>query len=213
MDIGEFQSFRNSTLFKRGLYISEPGPVVDFDTVHADFLMLFVILDDRAISDVHKRLALDYYNNFQVKISYPKEITIEGKFIIGKNSNDEYEFDTYERGDFILNDILQQDKEQVKGYKIVVMMSSETCNLVVFFDDFLQAGDQLESGKILENAEYRRIPHPTRQSCKEFYNVVKSRKKFDNKMAVGGKHKKKRKKTTKRVKNSKRKRTKRVRFN
>ena len=92
------------------------------------------------------------------------------------------------------------------------MISRKTCKLVYWFDDFFQDGDTLESGKILTNAKYYKIPPPNRgQSCKE---VMKpSHKKPDYKMemalAVGGKRKKKRIMRTQRTKR-KRKRNKRT---
>ena len=103
MDISKFQSFRNSDLFKNGLEITGPEKIGDLDTLKVQFDMLFSVLRDNTIGKVDKRLALDYYNNFHVKISYPTEIIIEGKFIIGKNNGD-YEFNSYDCDDFILND-------------------------------------------------------------------------------------------------------------
>ena len=139
--------------------------------------MLFSVLRDNTIDKVDKRLALDYYNNFRVKISYPTEIIIEGKFIIGKNNGD-YEFNSYDCDDFIFNDFLQSNYEQVKSSNIVFMISLETCMPVLFFDDFLQDGDQLENGKILQNAEYWRILPPYRQECKKFHKVHKMKNNY-----------------------------------
>ena len=187
----------------------DKGEWVDFDTVRVEFDMLFNVLPD--YDETHQRLALDYYNNFRVEISYPNKFTIEGKFIIENGELDGYIFHDPDGGRFNIPDFVENN-EQIEASYVVSMISRKTCKLVYWFDDFFQDGDTLESGKILTNAKYCRIPPNRDQSCKEF--MKPSHKKPDYKMemalAVGGKRKKKRIIRTQRTK-GKRKRNKRTR--
>jgi hypothetical protein len=205
MDITKLSSFKETELFKSMELTNKEEYIGDFYKIRENFNMLFDVL--RGEDDAFQRLALDYYNNFRVKISYPTEIEIKGKFIIGKNDRGEHEFDSHEQDDFLVNDFLEQDREQVKSYTIVVMMSLETCKPLYFFDNFLQDNEKLAIGKLLKNAEYWRMPPQPRQSCKEFNKLVEKREKF--KIAFGGKRKKKRIMRTKRKRNKRTRRTKR----
>ena len=199
-------SFQDTELFK-GIELNKEEYIGDYWKMREQFNMLFDVIP--SYDETHQREALDYFNNFRVEISYPNEIKIEGKFIIGKNDIGEYEFDSNERGDFLINDFLEKDAEQVKSYVIVVMMSLVSCKPLYFFDDFLQDNEKLTIGKMLKNAEYWRIPPKPRKSCKEFDTLVQSREKF--KIPIkGGKRKKKRIMRTQRKKRNKRtRRTKR----
>jgi hypothetical protein len=204
-DISKLNDFKKTLLFKSiELKNDKEEYIGGFDKIQENFNMLFELLPGR--DDTIQRLILDYYNNFRVKISYPTEIEIKGKFIIGKNERG-YEFDSHEHDAFLLDDFLEQDREQVKAYNIVVMMSLETCKPLYFFDDFLQDNEKLANGKLLKNAEYWRISPQTRQSCTDFNNLVEKREKF--KIEVGGKRKKKRIMRTKRKRNKRTRRTKR----
>jgi hypothetical protein len=207
-DIAKLTDYKETELFKKILEDGVVEYIGDFGDIQVKFIMLFRLLT--GMDDTIQRLILDYYNNFRVKISYPTEIVIEGKFIIGKNHRDEYELDSHEHDDFLVDDFLKKDREQVEAKAVVAMMSLETCKPLYFFDDFLQNNEELANGKLLKNAEYWRIP-PPRQSCKEFNKLVENRKKLHKKIkiAFGGKLKKKRIMHTKRKRNKRTRRTKR----
>jgi hypothetical protein len=215
-DIAKLNDYKETLLFKSiELNENEVKYIGDFYDVQAEFNMLFELLPGRGDTiqrgrdDTIQRLIIDYYNNFRVKISYPTEIVIKGKFIIGKNHRGKYELDSHGHDDFLVNDFLEEDREQVKANYAVAMMSLETCKPLYFFDDFLQNNEPLASGKVLKNAEYWRIP-PPQQSCKEFNELVEKFKKFKKfKIAFGGKLKKKRIMRTKRKRNKRTRRTKR----
>jgi hypothetical protein len=207
-DIANLTDYKKTLLFKSMEFKDgkTEEDIGDFYDVQAKFNMLFELLPGR--NDTIQRLILDYYNNFRVEISYPTEIVIKGKFIIGKNHRDEYELDSHEHDDFLVNDFLEEDREQVKANYAVAMMSLETCKPLYFFDDFLQNNEPLASGKVLQNAKYWRIP-PPQQSCKEFNEPVEKREFKKFKIAFGGKLKKKRIMRTKRKRNKRTRRTKR----
>lgn len=208
-----YMSFEETELFK-GIDLTNAKDneeyIGDFDTVRENFNMLFDVLPE--YDETHQRLALDYYNNFRVEISYPNKFTIEGKFIIENGELDGYIFHDPDGGRFNIPDFVENN-EQIEASYVVSMISRKTCKLVYWFDDFFQNGDTLESGKILTNAKYWRIPPNRGQSCREF--MEQPHKKPDYKMemalvAVGGKRKKKRIIRTQRTKR-KRKRNKRTR--
>jgi len=205
MDITTLSSFEETELFKRIKLTNTEEYIGDFYKIWENFYMLFDIL--RGEDKTHQHLALDYYNNFRVKISYPNEIEITGKFIIGKDDMGGYKLDSYKLDEFFINDFLEQDREQVEANAVVVMMSLKTCKPLYFFDDFSQENQKLANGNILKSAKYWRIPPQTRLSCKEFKPLVQKGEKF--KIEVGGKRKKKRIMRTKRKRNKHTRRTKR----
>ena len=196
-------SFQNTDLFKAMELNNNEEYIGDYWEMREKFDLLFGAIND--ITNVnHQNQLLDYYNNFRVEISYPKHIKIKGKFIIRKTDRGEYEFDSNERGDFLINDFLEKDAEQVKSYVIVVMMSLVSCKPLYFFDDFLQDTEKLTIGKMLKNAEYWRIPPKPRKSCKEFDTLVQPREKLKRITIKAGTRKKKRIMRTKRKKRNKR---------
>jgi hypothetical protein len=207
MDSTELIPFEKTELFKSiELINKEEKNGVDFYKILENFYMLFDILRGEE-DETHQRLALDYYNNFRVKISYPNEIEITGKFIIGKDDMGGYKLDSYKLDEFFINDFLEQDREQVEANAVVAMMSLKTCKPLYFFDDFSQENQKLANGNILKSAKYWRIPPQPRLSCKEFKPLVQKGEKF--KIEVGGKRKKKRIMRTKRKRNKHTRRTKR----
>jgi hypothetical protein len=200
MDISDLSSFEETDLFK-SMKLTNEEEIGDFYKIWENFSMLFYILRGEK-NKTHQRLALDYYNNFRVEISYPNEIVITGKFIIGEDYMGEYELDSHELDEFFINDFLDQNREQVKANAVVVMMSLNTCKPLYFFDNFSQENQKLANGNILKSAKYWRIPPQPRQSCKELNKLDEKREKF--KIEVGGKRKKKRIMRTKRNKRTRR---------
>jgi len=180
---------------------------LDFDDVRAEFIMLFHVLRD--INEIYQRKALDYFNNFRVELSYPNKFTIEGKFIIENGELGGYIFHDPDGGRFNIPDFVENN-EQIEASYVVSMISRKTCNLVYWFDDFFQDGDTLESGKILTNAKYCRIPPNRGQSCKEYMKPSHKNPVYKMASVVGGKRKKKRRIRTQRTEGKRNNRTRRT---
>lgn len=203
-EISNLASFKKTELFQ-SIELTKEEYIGDIYNVRENFNMLFDVLS--GVTPTHQSLALDYYNNFRVEISYPNDITIEGKFKIVKNDRGEYEFDSNEQDNFLINDFLEQDREQIKSYTIVGMINRKTGEPLVFFDNFLQDNEKLTSGKMLKNAKYWRIPPLEHKTYTNSNKLDKSPHKV--KIEVGGKRNKKRITRTKLTKRKGNKRTKR----
>ena len=107
------------------------------------------------------------------------------------------------------------NNKKIEASYAVTMISQKTCNLVYWFDDFIQDGDELvnkvKNPVILTNAKYYRIPpNYSRQSCKK--SMINPPENPVYRMSIkerGGKRKKIHTQRTKRKRTKRTRRTKR----